>query len=335
MAIPSSSLTDGRWCRCGSNSKAYLVRVPLLKFLACLWWTLCWVGSVHAASVVIVVSEQSAGYVQVSDALLMDLERAGTARGDVRLLALADSVALDRAVAERPRVLITLGAEALKQVLSRDVRSPVIAALIPKMGFERILGEAAKKTPLVSALYLDQPFGRQLDLLRLAIPGVKRVGVMWGPESIAQQRNLTSAMQAQGLDPVYGTVGADGVLFAGLKAALEDADVLLAVADPQVFNSATISNILLATYRARIPVMAFSPAYVKAGALLSLYTTPSQIGLQAAAMARQALQGSVVPASQYPQDYVVNVNEYVARSLGIRLDGATLTDRLHRMEKRP
>ena len=81
--------------------------------------------------------------------------------------------------------------------------------------------------------------------------------------------------------------------------------------------------------------MAFSPAYVRAGALLSLYTTPSQIGVQAAAMAKTVVQGAPLPAPQYPLEYEVGVNEYVARSLGLMLDGASLAERLHRLEKRP
>lgn len=304
----------------------------LIAFLACM---LC--STTQAAGVWIITSDRGAVYGEVRDALLAELERSGVPRStDVNVLLASELGTVDLTGGERPRLVMTLGADALKQVLARELRLPIIAALIPRAGYERIMSDAGKKLAApVSALYLDQPFARQLELLRLALPGVKRVGVLWGPESILQQRSLTSAMQAQGLESVHGTVGGDGLLFVGLKAALEDADVLLAVADPQVFNSSTITNILLATYRARIPVMAFSPAYVKAGALLSLHTTPAQIGLQAATMARVVLQGGAPPTSQYPQDYVVSVNEYVARSLGMAVDGPNLTDRLRRMEKRP
>jgi ABC-type uncharacterized transport system substrate-binding protein len=107
------------------------------------------------------------------------------------------------------------------------------------------------------------------------------------------------------------------------------------VADPQVYNSGSIANVLLATYRARVPVLAFSPSYVRAGALLSLHSTPVQIGTQAGSMARSLLQGSASPAAVYPADFTVTVNEHVARSLGLTLDAPTLSDRLRRLEKRP
>lgn len=305
----------------------------LLAWLTCLWCVTPWA---QAAGLVIVLSEPSAGYVQVLDVLLADLERAALPNSDVRVVLATDLGALDSAASERPRLWLTLGGDALALVLARGPRAPVIAALVPRVGFERILSDSAVKAPQsVSALYLDQPFGRQLSLLRIALPASRRVGVLWGPESVVMQRSLTATMQTHGFEPVYGVVRTEGALFSGLKQALDDVDVLMAVADPLVFNSTTVSNILLATYRSRIPVLAFSPAYVRAGALLSLSSTPSQIGVQAAAMARFVLQGAGVPPSQYPDDYVVGVNDYVARSLGLVLDGVALAERLRRMERHP
>jgi ABC-type uncharacterized transport system substrate-binding protein len=154
-------------------------------------------------------------------------------------------------------------------------------------------------------------------------------------ESAQRQSSFSAALAARGLDSVSGSVGGNGSLFGGLRAALDSADALLAIADPQVFNSATISNILLATYRAGIPVMAFSPAYVKAGALLSLHTTPGQIGTQAAQMAKASLQSGVLTINQYPQEFSISVNEHVARSLGLNLDAAAMAERLRRLERLP
>ena len=243
---------------------------------------------------------------------------------------------VDAVDATAPKLFVALGTEALKQLLAREVRVPVLAVLIPRSGFERLMKEVGRKaSSTVTALYLDQPFGRQLDLVRLAIPEAKRIGVLWGTESVLQQPALLAAMQSRGMQETSGPVVSNGVLFASLKGALDDAEVLMAVADPQVFNSATVSNILLATYRARIPMLAFSPAYVKAGALMSLHSTPAQIGTQAGSIVRLILQGGSLPAAQYPSDFMVSVNEHVARSLGLTLDAITLSDKLRRMEKRP
>ena len=121
----------------------------------------------------------------------------------------------------------------------------------------------------------------------------------------------------------------------GLKKLLDESDLLLAFADPQIYNSHTIQNILLGSFRAQVPMVAFSPAYVRAGALLAVHSTPSQIGQQAGALARGVLQGQPLGVPQYPLQFEVSVNEHVARSLGLKLDGITLAERLRRLERGP
>jgi putative ABC transport system substrate-binding protein len=311
----------------------HLMRV----FRAWLLLLLCGLsGAVWCAEVVIVSSERSPGYTEAAQALVGELLRQGVDRVEIAQFVLPEGPASELNASQGTKVWITLGADALVRVLARDGRAPIVAALIPRLGFERVLREQSHKSAAaVSALYLDQPFGRQLDLLHLALPEARRVGVLWGRESLLQQPGLNSAAQNRGMEVIGGTVTAPTTLFAGLKTVLDDADVLLAIADPQVYNGATISNILLATYRARLPVLAFSPAYAKAGALMSLHSTPRQIGAQAATMARTVLQGSAMPPSQYPLDFSISVNEHVARSLGLLLDEAVLDERLRRLEKRP
>lgn len=308
---------------------------PLFRLVTFFLCIVCWAGAGQAAGIVVVSSESSASYAATADALVSELERGGVPRADVLLLNVSDLGGVDVAEPPSPRLFIALGTEALKQVLGREVRAPVIAALIPRIGFERVMKEFGKRAPgAVSAVYLDQPLGRQLDLLRFAMPDAKRVGVLWGPESVSQQPALASALLSRGLQEMGGHVGIGGVLFSGLKAALDNADVLLAMPDPYVYNSATVANILFATYRARVPVLAFSPSYVKAGALMSLHTTSAQIGVQTAVMARLVPNG-MLPPPQYPVDFSVTVNEHVARSLGLKLDGAALADRLRRLETLP
>ena len=301
-----------------------------------LGWTLWSVGWVSAAEVLVLSSERSPSYTDASQAAVSELVRLGVRRTDIALLYVPELTPGELGATQGAKVWITLGSDALARALAREGRPPVVSALIPRLGFERLLRESPGKTAApVVAVYLDQPFGRQLDLMHQALPDVKRVGVLWGQESLLQQANLQAAAQTRGVELVAGVVPTSTSLFTGLKTVLDGADVLLAVADPQVYNGATISNILLATYRARVPMVAFSPAYVKAGAMLAVYSTPRQIGVQAGALARTVLQGGAVPASQYPLEFSVAVNEHVARSLGMVLDEATLNERMHRMERRP
>lgn len=310
----------------------FVLRLWLLPF--CL--TLFAAANACAAewAVVIVSSERSAAYQEAAEALVGELERSGLARTEVLQLTPDE---LGAAGPLSPRLFVTLGAEAAGALLKADnTKVPVLSALLPRLSFERLLRESGRKpSPQFSALYLNQPLERQLELARLALPQARRIGVLLGPESQAQMAGLEEAAQPRNVKLVRVQVEPAEPVFQGLKKILDESELLLALPDPQVYNSSSLQNILLAAYRARVPMLAFSPAYVRAGALLALYSTPAQIGQQAAGMARSALQGKGLPAPQYPQDFMVGVNEHVARSLGLSLDAAVLSERLRRLERGP
>ncbi|MCF8208449.1 MAG: hypothetical protein K9K38_03445 [Rhodoferax sp.] len=291
-------------------------------------------GSVRAATVAIVLSERTQSYMEAAEAVKESLRRVSTLQIDV--VQLGGSAVIDDLTRSPPKLFIALGAAAFAGVLAKEVRVPVIAALIPKLSFERLLRDRGKSgSAPVSSVYLDQPVGRQLDLLRLALPEARRVGVLFGRESVLQKAAWLAQVQSRNLQLESDLLVGGESQFAGLKDLLSQVDVLLALADPQIFNSASVPHILLATYRARVPVLAFSQAYVKAGALLALYSTPAQAGTQAGAMARGFLAGDALPEPQDPIDFQVSVNTYVARSLGLDLDEAALKVRLRNMERRP
>ncbi len=308
-----------------------------LRFLLLSFGLVFFTGaSVRAAdlTVVIVSSERSPAYVEAAEALIGELEHSGLSRYDMLQLTVQEWAA---AGSLKPKIFVALGADAANALAKADTRAPVLCTLLPRSSFERTLRASGRKSSSqFSALYLDQPMSRQLELTRLALPAARRIGVLWGAESQVYAPALKALAQTHGLELIDATVGPNESLFPGLKRVLEDADLLLAVADPQLFNSSSIQNILLASFRAKVPLVAFSPAYVRAGALLALHVTPTQMGLQAAAMARSVIQGKALPATPvYSQDFSVTVNEHVARSLGLNLDAAALRERLRSREGAP
>jgi ABC-type uncharacterized transport system substrate-binding protein len=121
-----------------------------------------------------------------------------------------------------------------------------------------------------------------------------------------------------------------------LQSVLDDSDVLLAQADPLVFNSQSIQNILRTSIQAKVPLVAFSPAYVRAGALLAVYSTPTQAGAQAAHGVLEVLAMRSLPErAQEPDDFEISVNEQVARVFALTLDARALRLELKRQELQP
>lgn len=284
-------------------------------------------------TVVLVRSESGGAYQEASDAFLLELERAGVARGEVLQLTAAELAAAGQL---SPRMFVTLGVEAAKVLAGQAVSAPVLCTLLPRMSFERVMHDSGRNlSAQFSALYLTQPLARQFDLIRLALPRVRRVGVLLAGESLALEAELRETAQSRGLRLVSVYPKPQEPVFRGLKKILEEADLLLALPEPQIYNSNTIQNILLTSFRAQVPMMAFSPAYVRAGAALALYSTPTQIGQQAGVLARSVLQGRPLGPPQYPRDFTLGVNEHVARTLDLALDSEALADKLRRLERAP
>jgi len=289
----------------------------------------------YAASpaVVIVTSERSPDYVEAIDAINAEFARGGHPKSDLTVIAASELTAISLS-SLTPRLIVALGTPAAQAVVRTESKAPQLFILLTQHSFENLYN--GRKTPPshpISAVYLDQPVSRQLDLLRLALPDLKRIGVLLGPASQDMATKLERAAAERGFRLSSATVDDSKSLYSGLQQVVGGADVLLAVADPLIFNANTIQNILLTTFRAHIPLFAFSPAYVKAGALLAIYSTPRQFGTQAGGIIRAYMQGTPLPKPQYPTEFAVNVNPYVARSLSLSLDEMTLSRRLSQMEK--
>ncbi|MDD2919601.1 ABC transporter substrate binding protein [Rhodoferax sp.] len=300
---------------------------------------LSWLAQAQAPGVrvAIVSSQTSAPYMDAAQALIRQLESQGVPRSSIQLYNPADLANMPEASLTTPKVWVALGTQASAAMGKSSLKAPVLSALVPRSGFERVLRETGRKlSPQFNAVYLDQPLQRQMALIRLALPRARHVGVLLGPDSWFRASALLAAAGANGLALRVARVEDDSVLFSALQSVLEDSSVLLAQADPLVFNGNSIQNILLTTIRANVPMVAFSPAYVRAGALLALYSTPVQAGTQAAHWVLEVLAMRSLPEQAVePDDFEISVNEQVARVFGLSLDAPSLRLALKRQEQRP
>ena len=276
--------------------------------------------------ILVVLSDTTAPYVELTQVLRASLEK----RDLVKNFQTVQVGQLSELPARLPSDLwVTVGVKAAEAVAGANLTVPTFNLLIPRQSFESLPRGAGKN--LVSALYLDQPMVRQLQLIKAALPARDNVGVLLGPASQDRLRELQTSARQSHMKLKVELVNAEEQLLPALKKVLADSDVLLAVPDPLVFNRNTAQNVLLTSYRAKAPLFAFSKSYVTAGALAAVYSTPAQIGQQAGEIIQRYLQagGGTLPPPQYPEYFSVSVNYQVARSLGLVLDDeATLLERI-------
>jgi hypothetical protein len=291
-------------------------------------------GSAGAAppQVWIALSEAGGAHAEAADALRGELERGGGLRAEIRTVPWQQF----SGARPEPKAVVAVGLSALRGMQEMFAAAPspppLLAILVPRVAFERLADPARLRTGTLSAVFLDQPPGRQLELIRLALPSARSVGILVGPESRNLAAGLERAARERALHLHVEQAEVDG-LFPALQSVLADADLLLALPDPSVFSSQTAAAILSASYRRRVPLVGFSPAYSRAGALLSLYTTPAQAGVQGAELLRQVLAGRPLPAPTWPREFSVSVNADVARSLDLSADERTLAEQLRKKER--
>lgn len=285
----------------------------------------------------IVRSQISAPYLDATQALLKGLARQSVPLNAIDVWSSAEFAALPGARLSSVKVWVALGTEAATTLAQSRIKAPVLNALLPRSSFERVLRVSGRKASAgFNVLQLDQPLQRQLGLIRLALPKARRLGVVWGPDSLPKAAALRSLASSRGLSLQEALLDDETSLFAALKSVLDSSDVLLALADPLVFNSNNLQNILMTTIRAQVPLVAFSPAYVRAGALLAVYSTPLQVGDQAAQWVLDVLANRILPEQPLePVDFEISVNAQVARALNLSFDVKALTLALKRQELQP
>jgi ABC-type uncharacterized transport system substrate-binding protein len=172
---------------------------------------------------------------------------------------------------------------------------------------------------LFSAVFFDQPWARQFSLIRHAVPG-RRVGILLGKDSADLSASLMAGARDAQMVANIEIVADEADLLPALKRLLPNTDALLAVPDAAIYNRSNIATILLTSYRAKVPLFGFSPAYVKAGALAAVYSQPGQIAQQVAEIIQSLRAGGSLPPPQSPRYFSVTVNPQVRLSLELDMD---------------
>ena len=232
--------------------------------------------------------------------------------------------------------LITIGYQAAVTVIQDTTDKPVLSLLIPKLAFNRILKKNINKEKryLFSSIYIDQPVKRQISLINELSSNFRKIGVLYGKNSYSRKNEITTIVKKAGLGVKNITVLERTELISETRHLSENSDILLAIPDNTIYNRRSIKGILLTTYRNKIPVIGFSRAYVKAGALAAVYSSPDNISKHAIEVLNHNTRHSYISASRYhPKYFEVEINTKVARSLNISLQSKdTLLKQLINLE---
>jgi len=221
------------------------------------------------------------------------------------------------AATQQANLIVAVGMKATELIAAKTT-IPLLGAMVPRNAYEDLLARK-KHTNRISAIYLNQPWDRQLDFLLAALPERRRIGVLYSPDTRIDLVRLRQDIAGRGGLLITQPVRSAAELFHSLEEVVADCNVLLAVPDSMVYSSSNIRNILLTSYRHSIPLVGLSQAYVNAGALTAIFSSPEQLAEQTRETVISFARTAQLPEPQYPATFTVAVNQQVARSLGIEL----------------
>lgn len=216
--------------------------------------------------------------------------------------------------------LLLLGPEALAWRLRQHRAPPTLALLLNRVDGQRLLpganGHGGHGVGGLCVLWSDPPAARQLRLARLILPGIQRIGVLYGKDSEFLLDELRREARSQGLELfVASSSGNDDPR--PLQFLLGNSDLLLGIDDKQLYNSQSIKSLLLGSYAKNRALLGPTAAFVKAGSLASSYSDQEDWLDTLDDLLGQAPRHW--PLSLYPGHFKVLGNRQVARSLGIDL----------------
>lgn len=274
-------------------------------------------------NVLFVASKSTVDYVEVLNSIKGQLE-AENPQGyafNTRFRSSEIDLTNDLSAAE---YIVTVGTTAADTVYRAKPKAPVISVLITENAFlalaEKHYGSVGKAfAAQVSTICLDQPVTRSIQLAKLLIPDVSEVGVMLGPASADRQAGLGKYIVGSGLNPQFVAINAKDNPIHKIEPVLSRSDVFIPISDSRLINIATAKWILHLSYRYKVPVIAFSKSYLKAGALAAIYSSPADVAQDAAEWLIKS-RGEPVGNLYKPVHYSLKFNKSVAGNLKIKLE---------------
>ncbi|MCK4707708.1 MAG: hypothetical protein KAU21_03745, partial [Gammaproteobacteria bacterium] len=226
-----------------------------------------------------------------------------------------DSLSQDDSLLTQSRAIITLGITAANYPFKESKSIPVIHSYITEFQYLNHPEQENHHTVL-----LDQPLKRYLEFIKYLL-AANNVAIITNKKyEIAHKalESFTSTLDIKLERRLHKT--GDNPLHL-VRDLLQSNDVLLSLPNPGIYNRQSLKGILLASYRQNKPIISYSPAHVKSGALASIFSSPENIGNQLAKLLNKIINDSSFKpeAYYYASEFEVNINHRVAKSLGLTL----------------
>jgi len=227
---------------------------------------------------------------------------------------------IDALTVSPPRLVVAVGIGAWDQL--GNTPAPVLPSLILREDAR------AKDRPTAGAVYADVTLAAVAEGLRTMFPNRTRLALIHHSSRPAPDPQIVGRLKQMGFELVIVDCAGPDKLLAAFTSLKGKADFVIAEPDADLYNSATVKPLVLASLEAHLPIAGFSAAFVRAGALAGVYPDFHELGLETGEMIQRILEQKNPAEKKRGEDarkVILAVNERIARLIGIEpVEGARL-----------
>ncbi len=216
-------------------------------------------------------------------------------------------------------LIFAVGIWALQAVLEADMSIPIVYAMV--LNPPSLVDHGSKH---ITGASINVPVEDTLRLVRSLNPKLKRIGTLYSEKNTGFLVALANPIaQRLGFEIVATKINSSKEAMIALQNFESNRiDVLWIIPEKLVLAHDFIEEMLLFSYRNRIPSIGFSNSHAELGALLTLaFANSEDIGKQAGELANQILSenSTEIPDFTSARETSLTINRKTAHKLGIKI----------------
>jgi hypothetical protein len=212
---------------------------------------------------------------------------------------------------QAPKLAVAIGINAWEKLS----KSSHIATLLPALVLHADMKTETRNH--TDAVYADVPLTAIAERLREAFPGKSRLALIHRPSHVPLDASTLARVKQMGFELHVVDCNGPEQLLAVFGSLRGKVDFVLTEPDSELYNSVTLKPLVFASLDKQLPIVGFSAAFVRAGALAGVYPDFHELGLQTGEMMLRLLAGRGQHSEEGPRKVVIGVNERISRLLGM------------------
>lgn len=286
----------------------------MTRLLAVFSVLLCLLSQAHAGSVHIILSEGSDSYLRAGHNIQSKLPETNVSEGHTSVTLLTD---FKETQIQPDDLIVTVGETASYYF---NARFPDNSQLYSYINKEALPPNSASNW---AAVILDQPAQRLLSTAAQIVKNRyrKKVIIPVSESNIALLEEIRSLDIDKAMELEVLVIGADDDPAKIIDKALFNAGALIALRDKTIWSGETAKWMLYQSYKYNVPVIGYSKSFIKAGALVSVYTNLNQVARSTADVIDdwQKNHGKLTQEGILYPPYSIDYNKNIARALKITI----------------